>query len=283
MTFKKIVFIFSCMIMMIHSHAQIDSTNVAKPRTWDIIKNDGRDAFLGAKNCLTEPLRWKQNDFINAGIIVAGTGLAYAIDEQAQEYFLDQAPNSPQLAREFGWYFGKPQNFFPVSAGLYGTGLLIKNEKVRRTGVLIFTSSAVVGLIQTVTKTVIGRARPQAEKGKAEFDPFNNDGAYHSFPSGHAMLSFTMAHAAARQFDNLWIKMGLYGAGLVAPVSRLWANAHWLSDVVLGMAISFVVVNNIDNYLKKQEQKDPSAFAKPKLVKWNLSAGAGKIGIVGTF
>lgn len=39
---------------------------------------------------------------------------------------------------------------------------------------------------------------------------------------------------------------------MITPVSRLWAGAHWVTDVALGIAISVAVVDSIDNYLKKE-------------------------------
>lgn len=165
-----------------------------------------------------------------------------------------------------------------ISTGVYGYGLLAKNEKFRHTGVLIISSAVATGFLQTILKNGVGRARPSAGFGKSEFDPFSSESHFHSFPSGHSILSFTASHAVAKQFKNIWVKGGIYGVGLIAPISRLWVNAHWLSDVVLGMVISIVVVDSVDNFLKgrKISRKEPK-------ITWNFNAGINRIGLVGTF
>jgi hypothetical protein len=57
-------------------------------------------------------------------------------------------------------FFGSPQNFFIISAGVYVFGLIIDKEKVRRTGVLIISGAVVSGVMQSAAKTVVGRSRP---------------------------------------------------------------------------------------------------------------------------
>ena len=143
---------------------------------------------------------------------------------------------------------------------------------------MIIASAFATGFLQTIFKNGVGRARPSEGVGKGEFIPFSKEGAYHSFPSGHAILSFTASHAIAKQFKNIWVKAGIYGVGLIAPVSRLWIDAHGTSDVVLGMVLSVVVVDSVDNFLngKKLRKKEP------KIV-WKFRAGTRSIGLVGTF
>ncbi|MFK7832725.1 MAG: phosphatase PAP2 family protein [Winogradskyella sp.] len=259
------------------SQSQTDSLKTST--IWNDLKYDGGSILKGVGNAYTQPLRWKKNDFITAGGLVAGSGLLYLADNQAQSYFSKQGKNAPQILKDFGWYFGSPQNFFMVSAGIYGFGLLTKNEKIRYTGVLIISSSVASGFAQTVLKTAVGRARP-TDGNRDTFEPFRGTPGFHSFPSGHSILSFTMAHAIAKQFDNFWAKAGIYAVGSIAPISRLWKNAHWLSDIGFGMAFSVIVVDGIDNFMKRTKRYE---FEKPKQISWQLRMGAGTFGVVGTF
>ncbi|PHS52539.1 MAG: hypothetical protein COB01_06890 [Lutibacter sp.] len=77
---------------------------------------------------------------------------------------------------------------------------------------------------------------------------------------------------------GLKAKGGIYTVGLITPVSRLWKGAHWLTDVTFGIVLSVIVVDGIDNFLanKKSEKKK-------KNILWNVKAGVGTIGVVGTF
>lgn len=58
-----------------------------------------------------------------------------------------------------------------------------------------------------------------------------------------------MAHSIAKQFDNIYTKIGIYSVASIIPISRLVADAHWLSDVALGTAISIIVVDSVDKFL----------------------------------
>ncbi|MUU77802.1 phosphatase PAP2 family protein [Winogradskyella endarachnes] len=272
-------FLFAlALLFTFNIQSQNDSISAGK-RIWNNFKYDGISVIKSVGNAYTQPLRWQKKDFITAGSFIAGTSLLYLSDNEAQRYFSKQAEDVPVVLKDFGWYFGSPQNFFMVSAGVYGFGLLTKNEKVRYTGVLILSSAVASGLFQTITKTAVGRARPN-EGDHNSFKMFSNLPGYHSFPSGHSILSFSMAHAIAKQFNNFWVKAGIYAVGSIAPISRLWENAHWISDVGFGMAISIVITDGIDNFLRKTNRYE---FQEPKQISWRLKMGAGTIGVVGTF
>ncbi|MDN3492860.1 phosphatase PAP2 family protein [Winogradskyella bathintestinalis] len=266
-------------LISISLFSQVDTTTNKTSKIWKNLKYDAKVGLKSVGYSLARPIHWKRDNFLTAGGIIAGTGLLYLSDREAQNYFVKQGKDAPDIIKDFGWYFGSPQNFFMVSAGVYGFGLLTDNEKVRRTGILIISSATTTGIFQSISKTVVGRARPDTGD-RDDFEPFSSKPGFHSFPSGHSILSFSMAHAIAKQFDSLWVKAGIYTVGSIAPISRLWANAHWLSDVGLSMALSIVVVDSIDNFMNKNNYYE---YSKPNTISWRFSAGLGTIGLVGTF
>jgi len=248
---------------------------------WQLAKYDATTAFKSVVHSFTRPAHWKKKDFTTLGVLFGGTILISIIDEEANTFFEKQEPNVPEIIKDFGWYAGNPQNYFVVTAGIYGFGLFTKNEKVRKTGVLIIASSFTTGMLQSIGKTAIGRARPTANVGSTAFDPFSKESTYHSFPSGHTVLSITLAHSIAKQFDNTWTKIGIYTIGSIAPISRLLAGAHWLSDIAFSAALSIIVVDSIDKFLFNTK-----AYAYPKkekTISWNFKFSSNQIGIVGTF
>ena len=90
-----------------------------------------------------------------------------------------------------------------------------------------------------------------------------------------------MAHSIAKQFDNIWVKVGIYTLGALPPISRVIDDAHWITDIVFSTALSIIVVDCIDNYLFKEKAYDYPT--KKKLISWNLRMGGNQIGVVGTF
>lgn len=262
----------------IAQETEIQETEIQKETTLELLKEDGLLMWGGLKSAYTKPFYWEKDDWLTFGAIAAGTAIMYIYDEQTSEYFINQSEGAPQMLKEIGWYYGSPQNFFMISAGIYGYGLFAKNEAFRHTGVLIISSAVATGLIQTISKNAFGRARPSQEVGSRKFKFLSKESGYHSFPSGHSILSFTASHAIAKQFDNIWVKGGIYAVGLIAPISRLWIGAHWLTDVTLGMVLGVVIVDGIDNFLQQKKLQN-----KERLINWNVNIGVGTIGLIGTF
>ena len=240
----------------------IDSASIGT-----LLKYDSKIALRAVGNSFTQPLHWKKNDFYKLGTMLVGTFALSFIDEESSEFFINIEPDVPEGIKKFGDYAGSPQNYFAATAGIYGFGLLTKNEKVRKTGVLIIAASITTGVFQSVTKFAVGRARPSQNVGSTSFKPFTKESGYHSFPSGHTILSVTMAHSIAKQFSNTWTKVGIYSLGSIAPISRLFEGAHWLTDVAFSTVISIVIVDGIDKYLLNTRSYDyPN---KKDKITWN--------------
>lgn len=243
------------------------------------LKVDGKNAVKSVLNAYSGPFRWDKKEWLVAGGVALGTYGLFLLDEKANPYFLKQRSKIPKGVQDAAFYFGKPQYNYGLTAAVYTIGWLTKNEKVRKTGVLMIASATTAGLIQSVSKTGVGRARPSTGVGNSSFDFLNGTPDYHSFPSGHAILAFTTAHALARSVNNPWLKVGIYGLGAVTPASRLWTNAHWLSDIGLSLAISIISVDSVYNYLQNSGDYNQ---AKPG-ISWRLRAGPSSVGLVGTF
>ncbi|ULC58071.1 phosphatase PAP2 family protein [Flaviramulus sp. BrNp1-15] len=281
----KYSFIFLCCFFISNNVISQDALykiNQDSSSTWTLLKYDVNTTWKGVKHSFTKPLHWKEKDFVKLGGLIVGTAALSFADEEFDHFIDRQRSDFPGVVRDFGWYFGSPQNYFMANAGLYGFGLLTKNEKIRRTSVLIITSSITTGVIQTLAKNGFGRARPGTGLGAHYFKLFSKEPGLHSFPSGHTILSVTMSHAIAKQFDNTWAKVGIYSLGAIPPLSRLIDGAHWLTDITLSAAISIIVVDSIDKFLSKNESH---GIVNPKAnkISWNVQFSGNKIGLVGTF
>ncbi|TMM57518.1 phosphatase PAP2 family protein [Maribacter algarum] len=255
---------------------------VGIPETnWNNFKYDFASIFGGVGYSYTRPLHWKGKQWGTFGAIVGGTTLLYLFDKETSQFAIRQKEGIPLFVRDYGNEFGSPQYNYMFTGGFYVVGLLSKNEKLRRTGVLLISSATSAGLLQQLAKSVVGRARPESGKTKDTFDPFTADKKFHSFPSGHAILAFTNAYAIAKQFRNPWIKAGIYTVGLVPGISRLWDGKHWLTDVALGIAISIFTVESIDRYLDYRYNEKYNQ--KTKKVSWNLNFAPSRLGITARF
>ncbi len=97
----------------------------------------------------------------------------------------------------------------------------------------LFLAIALPGLVVTIVKRIVGRARPLvAGEDAFLYKFFLWRVEYASFPSGHA----TTAFAAAVAFGVLWPRLRplLWTYAIVIAFSRVVVTAHYPSDVVAG-------------------------------------------------
>lgn len=276
----RVFFLFSILFQSFVQSQDLD-TDVTETR-WDMFKYDIGNIFLGMGHSYSRPLHWQGEQWADFGVTMVGTGVAYFFDNPTSEYFTDIKDDIPQAIRDYGFQYGSPSNNYIITGGVYLAGLAIKDEKLRRTGVLLISSATTAGFLQQILKSAVGRARPLSGKTKDTFNPFwSGDKDFHSFPSGHAILAMTNAHAIAKQFKSPWIKGGIYTLGAIPAVSRLWEGKHWLSDVVFSVAISIFVVESIDRYLDTKYEKKYNDNSKK--ISWDLNLGPGRLGIVARF
>ena len=276
---KKLVILF-VLICSSTLYAQNIATDSTLTR-WNMFTYDVGNMFKGVGYSYARPLHWQGQQWAQFGAVVGGTGLVYIADDNTSRFIRNNREGVPQFLRQYGETYGSPENNYIATSGVYFAGLITKNEKLRRTGVLLVSSATSAGLLQQVLKSVVGRARPLANLGKDTFDPFNSSRNFHSFPSGHALLAFTNAYAIAKQFKNPWVKAGIYTVGAIPGISRVWDGQHWLSDMVFAFAISIATVESIDRYLDKKY--DEKYNNQQKLVSWNLNFGPGQMGITINF
>ncbi|WP_405379854.1 phosphatase PAP2 family protein [Maribacter sp. LLG6340-A2] len=248
---------------------------------WKMFTYDVGNMFKGVGHSYTRPLHWQGKQWAQFGAVVGGTGLVYLADDNTSRFIRNNREGIPKFIRDYGEFYGSPSNNYIATSGVYAVGLITKNEKLRRTGVLLISSATSAGLLQQVLKSVVGRARPLANLGKDTFDPFNSSRNFHSFPSGHALLAFTNAYAIGKQFKNPWVKAGIYTVGAIPGISRVWDGQHWLSDMVFAFAISIATVESIDKYLDKKY--DEKYNDQNKMVSWNLNFGPGQMGVTINF
>ncbi|HEY2184542.1 MAG TPA: phosphatase PAP2 family protein [Xanthobacteraceae bacterium] len=112
----------------------------------------------------------------------------------------------------------------------------------------LFSAILLPGLIFTIIKRLIGRARPLVGGSVDPFLylPFGWDVEYASLPSGHAVNAF----AAATAIGLLWPKTLplLWAYAVTIAVSRVVLTAHYPSDVLAGAIIAIASVLLIRNW-----------------------------------
>lgn len=279
--FRLLIALWCTTPLLAQDIAVTESDTVSRTSIWQDLKYDGASVYKSVLHTYSAPARWGKDDFATLGCLTATTAMLWLGDDMISESFIEHGKDMPKALRDGAFYFGKPLYNYGITGGIYAVGLLTRNQKIRKTGVLLISSATAGGLMQTILKNTVGRARPGTGKGSASFEPFSKEEGMHSFPSGHTILSFTTAYAISKQFSNPWVKTGIWTLGMITPVSRMWEGAHWASDIGVGVIISVVTVECIDKYLNRERNYDP--YLAKKKISWNLNFSRQTIGVVGTF
>lgn len=137
-----------------------------------------------------------------------------------------------------GKYIGNTPEQVALSLGTYAYGRLFDAPKVSHFGMDLLQAQIMSELLVEPIKFATGRQRPDASN-------------HHSFPSGHASVTFATATVIERHLGWRRSILGYTIASYVAA-SRLHDNRHYLSDVVFGAAVGSIagrtVVHHASDY-----------------------------------
>lgn len=199
-----------------------------------------RDLVEDDKGIFTSPLRVKPKDTYWLMPLGTATGLAFAYDtdaEAAAGYDMGRE-NTANTISDFGSFYASGAE----GAALYFVGLARHNPKLIETGRLGAEAVIDSGTVTLATKLLTNRERPLEGDHQGSFWT-NGTGSWHwdsSFPSDHAAATMALARVVAGEYSRWYVAVPAYGFAETISISRILANAHFPSDVVVGQAIGFL-------------------------------------------
>jgi len=129
-----------------------------------------------------------------------------------------------------------------LPATMYVWGKWEKRDRLKETGLLGGEALINSLIVSEGLKTMLGRERPTITDGQGHFF---QDFRSPSFPSEHAMLSWSSASVIAHEYPG-WLSQTLaYGTAAAVSVSRVTGRKHFPSDVVAGSALGWLVGRQI--------------------------------------
>lgn len=257
---------------------QKDSLSFLPDKTNDAIRI--ADAFAYT---ISSPARWKKYDWLKMGGVLASTAILTLADKPVNQFITRNASGFRKEFADFGYHNGKPYAAITVAGGFYLTGWILKDEWTKETAVVLTSAYLTSGVLQTALKKVVGRARPSEGVGPYEFHPFKNDPGFSSFPSGHSQIAFVTAMVLAERVEQPWLKAVFYSGAALTMASRMYANAHWLSDVSFGGFLAYICTKKVIDRLDRNKYKNSWEDYKKNRVTWNVVPAPNGIGIIGLF
>ena len=140
-----------------------------------------------------------------------------------------------------------------------GFGRLHENSHLQEGAVLAgetFVDSLIVSEALEVT---LRRSPPTQDGGSGSF--FSSSWAGGSFPSNHAMLSWSVASALAHRHPGWLTQMAVYSLAAASSLPRITAEKHFPSDVAVGGVLGWLIGREI--FKLRHTDWDPVAFTAP--------------------
>ena len=129
---------------------------------------------------------------------------------------------------------------------------IARRPAIAARALFVFLGVALAGLAADVLKVFVGRPRPWVlfRGGAYDFWPLQLNADYQSFPSGHAACVAAAAFALAVVAPRYRVQFLL--AALLLALTRVVIVAHYLSDVVAGAALAWLVVVALRRAFQRQ-------------------------------
>jgi membrane-associated phospholipid phosphatase len=188
----------------------------------------------------------KGGHWLPALFITGGTGVFIATDPQTMPHFRQTTD-----FHGFNLVFsttGTGAAIAVVPAVFYGVSLLRHDSYDQ--GSALFAGEAVAddAILMVVMKAIARRARPTEFPVTGPYNDtfFHSNSSFFgkgtSFPSGHALMAFSVATVFARRYkEHRWVPYLAYAAASAIAFSRITTGAHFPSDVFVGSALGFVI------------------------------------------
>jgi len=192
--------------------------------------------------------------FLFGGFILLVVISTY-FDEPIRYFFFTLHGTTTDSIARFVHWFGTGWANLYLLIGFYVTGVFLKRERIRLTGVMILQSYLYSGVITISLKSLVGRWRPSVGHGHLTFSPLvTAPNAHLSFPSGDVAVIFSLAIVMMSLSKNVLWKSAWIILAILTSVSRIYYDAHWFSDVVFSAVNAIVagwwVVKSNKDYVK---------------------------------
>ena len=255
------------------AHAGPDSTAPGEPLSAPAVIHD-----FG--HIAAAPLRMDRQDVGRAlafSALISGMVLwadepvnqEYGVEDQTRPLGIPKAINGIGEAYD---RIGTNQFGLGLAGGMYVGGAVLRDRKLRTTAGLVLESLAFTKLFTFLSKRMIGRARPFAERGPRDFHPLNlkNKRENRSLPSGHTSSAFAMMSVLAGQYDHWWVDVPAYVLAASAGFQRIASRSHWAADVIAGGVLGQLVGRAV---LRRHTARAKTAAGRPMLVPIRDGAG----------
>jgi len=181
--------------------------------------------------------RWKDSSWVFP--LVGTSAVLIASDQHSMQRVRS---NSLAIRRSNNISDGGLAGISAVPAFMYAWGSLRGLPRQRETGLLAGEAMIDSLAVNEGLKLVFQRERPTPTGGQGRFFQGILDS---SFPSTHAMLSWTAASVLVHEYPGSLTQILAYGAATTVSVARVTGRQHFPADVVVGAAAGWLIGHQV--------------------------------------
>lgn len=185
-----------------------------------------------------------------SGTLVVVAGFA---DQSLEEGALEHRTATLDNLEHAGNVLGAGRYILPALGVSYLAGVVTRQRQLSEGTLHSAAAYMAADIVASVMKPAIGRHRPDTTGAPWRFRPFASQGAWHSLPSAHTLHAFTLAGAISEEAHRPWVTVGAYGAATLVAWSRVYADEHWTSDVVISAAVGAAIGHGVVRFLHARQ------------------------------
>jgi hypothetical protein len=202
------------------------------------LRSAPRDILHDQGAIWTSPARIRLHDLVWLAPLGAATGFAIANDQRAMRDVVSHQTsfNSASVNASNALVGG----YIALPIAIYSYGHFGDHPHARQAGIL--TGEAMVDgvVVEQGLKLVFWRERPTVDNYRGRFFQ-SSAGIDSSFPSSHAVISWSAASAIAGEYSSRWVQIAAYTAAGGISLSRVLGEQHFPSDVIVGSAAGWLL------------------------------------------
>lgn len=195
-----------------------------------------KNLIIDQKRIWSSPFKVTPFDLLWLAPAGALTGAAIATDLRSSHYLRSSDPNAWQSYSNYG---------LAGMAGLAGSaylfGIMKHDSHAHEAGLLSGEAALDTLAVGELLKFATGRRRPDSTHPGDFFDGGD------SFPSAHALLSWSTASVLAHEYPGWLTQLSVYGLAGFTSVARIRGDKHFVSDSLVGAGIGWLVGREVYN------------------------------------
>ena len=219
-----------------HGQGQIPLEDVPHPAVE--LKHGPLNVLGDTYRIFTSPIYVRAGDLKWMVPLAAATGVALSQDSHVARDIVSHDPGFNNAADNVS--YDLEYSYLAGSATMYGAGLFHHNDHLRETGFLSGEAQIDALIFDSIIKLGSFRERPNVDNYSGKFFQLSA-GPDSSFISGHAIDAWSAAAVIAAEYPSPWVQVGAYSGATATALTRVLAERHFPTDVLLGSAAGWMI------------------------------------------